>query len=217
MINATNDSKPRELVPSGTHLARCFSMVQIGTILEETKFGKKKQSKVRITWELPLEKRVFDPEKGEQPMVISKEYTLSMYEKANLRKELEGWRGLAFKEEEAKSFDITKLLGVPCMLSIIHDTQESSGKKFAKINSVSGLPKGTTCPDQINPNFEFNFQDKFDLSVLESMPDFIKNKIKISDEYKAITNPQEQDLTHEEAFSNNPNNNDYDPTNDLPF
>jgi hypothetical protein len=213
MINATNDSKPRELVPSGNHIARCFSMVQIGTVLEETKFGKKKQSKVRITWELPLEKRVFDIEKGEQPMVISKEYTLSMYEKANLRKELEGWRGLAFKEEDAKSFDITKLLGIPCMLSIIHGVQESTGKSFAKINSIAGLPKGTQCPDQCNSNFEFNFQDKFDLQILESMPDFIKNKIKTSDEFKAITNPQEQDLTHNEVFDiNNP-----DPETGLPF
>ena len=206
MINAINDSKPRELVPAGSHVARCYSMMHIGTNEEEYMGQKKKLNKVRITWELPNELRVFEESKGEQPMVISKEYTLSMYEKANLRKELEGWRGKGFTENEAKSFDITKLLGVACMLSIIHKVSEGTKKEYAIIGGISGLPKGLICPAQINSNFEFNFQNKFDLKVLESMPDFIKNKIKTSDEFKAITNPGEQDLTHNETFDGyNPN------------
>ena len=212
MINATNDSKPRELVPAGSHIARCFSMVHVGTV-EEVYMGKaKKLNKVRITWELPEEKRVFEEGKEEKPMVISKEYTLSMYEKANLRKELEGWRGKGFTEDEAKSFDISVLLGVPCLLSVVHKKVEATGKEYATISSISKLGKSMTCPPQINQNFEFNFTDKFNLEVLNAMPDFIKNKIKESDEYKAINNPQEQDLTHTDPEFAAP-----DPADDLPF
>jgi hypothetical protein len=211
MINATNDSKPRELVPAGNQVARCYSMVHLGTNIEEYMGEKKAMNKVRISWELPEEMRVFDEAKGEQPMSISKEYTLSMFEKANLRKELEGWRGKGFTEEEAKVFDITKLLGKSCLLNIIHKTSKT-GNEYAVINSISGLPKGMDCPKQINPTFEFNFQDKFDLKILESLPQFIRDKIKTSFEYKAINNPQDQDLTHDEVMSNNS-----EPENDLPF
>lgn len=46
--------------------------------------------------ELPTELRVFSEKKGEQPLVIDKEYTLSMAEKSNLRKDLKLWRGKEF-------------------------------------------------------------------------------------------------------------------------
>jgi hypothetical protein len=210
MINATNDSKPRELVPAGSHAARCYSMILLGTLTEEYMGEKKKMVKVRISWELPEELRVFDESKGEQPMVISKEYTLSMYEMANLRKDLEGWRGQSFTEEEAKVFDITKLLGKPCLLSIIHDANKQ-GKAYARISSISTLPKSMVCPAQINTNFEFNFAEKFNIDALEAMPEFIRLKIKSSDEYKALITPSEQDLTHDEPKTLNPTNSD------LPF
>ena len=66
------------LIPAGNHIARCYSMVELGT-LTETILGQEKQvHKIRLTFELPDELRVFNPEKGEQPCVISKEFTLSM-------------------------------------------------------------------------------------------------------------------------------------------
>ena len=202
MINATNDSKPRELVPAGNHIARCYQMIHLGTHLEKDQKGNEKlMNKVKIAWELPGEMRVFDETKGEQPMSISKDYTLSMYEKANLRKDLEGWRGKGFTDEQAKEFDITVLLGKPCMLNVIHKTS-GAGNEYAMINSISGMPKSITCPPQINTNFEFNFTDKFDLKVLDSLADWLKSKIKESSEYKAINNPQEQDLTPDYSVEN---------------
>lgn len=185
MINATTNGTARELIPAGNYVARCYSMIHIGTVTEEIMGEKKRQNKCRITWELPSELRVFDEKKGEQPMVISKEYTLSMHEKANLRKDLESWRGKAFTDAQAKSFDITKLLGVPCMLNVIHK-ETRDGKEFATISNISSLPKGFTCPEQVNPTFEWNFEDKWDEIVLEDFPEFIKAKIKSSEEYQKI-------------------------------
>lgn len=207
MINATNSSQKRELIPSGNYIARCYSMIHIGTVTEEIMGEKKTLNKCRITWELPTELRVFSDDKGKQPMVISKEYTLSMHEKANLRRDLESWRGKSFTDEQAAKFDITKLLGVPCMLNIIHKTTKS-GNDFATISNISTLPKGFNCPDQVNQNFEFNFDDKYSDEILESFPDFIKDKIKSSEEYRKLKTdivdlPGEDETTEE--------------TNDLPF
>lgn len=208
-INATNEGITREIIPASNYIARCYSMVHIGTVLENVMGTEKMLNKVRITWELPTELRVFKEENGEQPMVISKEYTLSMHENANLRKDLESWRGKVFSEDEAKSFDITKLLGIPCMLNIIHkDTK--TGKPYALISGITNIPKNMECPIQMNESFEFNFEDKFDVEILEKMPDFIKDKIKRSEEYKKLQNPENTDISQDEENLNEENS-------DLPF
>lgn len=188
-IIATNSGIKRELVPAGNYVARCYSMIHIGSIVENYQGKDNVLNKVNITWELPLEKRIFNEEIGEQPMVISKEYTLSMNEKANLRKDLESWRGKGFTEEEVKSFDVTVLLGKPCMINVIHKTS-SSGNEYAVISGITNLPKGMECPDQINKTFQFNFSDNFDIVTLDNFPDFLKEKIKRSEEYKSLINPE---------------------------
>ena len=212
MINATNETVQRELTPAGNHIARCYSMIHIGTIQEEYMGEPKMGNKVRITWELPNELRTFKEENGEQPMVISKEYTLSMHEKSNLRKDLESWRGKGFTEDEAKEFDITKLLGVPCMLSIIHKVSKSE-KQYATITSIASIPKGMDAPDQVNQNFEFNFCDSFSEDNLESFPDFIKEKIKSSVEYIKLTNPNNENTAANIGGSSDTPA----PEDDLPF
>ena len=139
-ITATNTQTQREPIPAGNYIARCYQMIEIGTV-KETILGKDRISpKVRIGWELPTELKVFKEENGEQPCVISKEYTLSMAEKANLRIALKSWRGKDFTEDEAKSFDITKLLGVPCMINIIHKPSKDGLKIYEEISGITPLP-----------------------------------------------------------------------------
>lgn len=189
-ITATNEGKAADLPPAGNHIARCYSMIHIGTIKETIRGVVKDLNKVRVTWELPTEKKVFNPEKGEEPYTISKDYTLSMYEKSNLLKDLQSWRGKPFSDDEIKAFDVTKLLSVPCMLNIIHASSKSSGKEYATIASISGLPKGVACPPQINPNFEFSLET-FDDTKFSQLPEWIRKKIVDSKEYKAFFAPTE--------------------------
>jgi len=184
-ITAKNESKPRELIPAGNHVARCYQMIHIGHVTDKIQGEEKTLNKVRIGWELPNELRVFNTDLGEQPMVISKEFTLSMNEKANLRRMLESWRGKGFTEEQAKSFDITVLLGKPCMLNIIHRVSEKNGNTYAEVSSITPLPKGFVCPEQVNPILKWDY-DNPDWMFFELLPDFIKVKIESSREYKAL-------------------------------
>ena len=74
----------RELIPTGNYPARVYEIIELGTV-DSTWMGEaKKTHKVRIGFELPTEKRVFDETKGEQPMVISKEMALSFGDLAGL-------------------------------------------------------------------------------------------------------------------------------------
>ena len=209
-INAKNEGGGNSTpVAAGTYAARCYSMIELGTI-KGTYMGEDIEShKVQITWELPTEKKVFKEDKGEQPFSISKEFTLSMHEKANLRKMLEGWRGKGFTDEEAKCFDITKLLGKPCMLSIIHKTS-AQGKQYAVISSIATVPKGMTVPEQINKTFELSFLD-FNKDNFESLPDWLKDKIKGSKEYRRTFNPEHHEVNQEQPQSND------EPMDEMPF
>jgi len=194
-----NTETKREIVPSGTHVARCYSMIHIGTVEWEYQGEKKHSNKIRVNFELPFEMRDFGGD--ENPMVISKEYTLSLHEKSNLRRDLEGWRGKSFNNKELAHFDITNLISKECNISVIHKTSKS-GNEFAQIGSISGITKGTECPKQFNDSFIFNYEDNFNEEWLELQPDWIQDQIKGTDEYKNKMNQKKFQDT---------------PTDDMPF
>lgn len=208
-INATDNGVQRELIPAGNYIARCYQMVHIGTIEETIKGIPKMLNKVRIGWELPTELKVFKQENGQQPLVISAEYNLSMNEKANLRKMLASWRGKDFSQDEAKCFDVTKLIGVACMLNIIHKPAKSDATKiYEEIGSVSPMPKGVKCPDQINKSLILEY-DKFNWDTYNSLPDFIKSKMKLSSEFATMQQPEHTDIPNANEIT--------EPIENLPF
>lgn len=203
----------REIIPAGNYVARCYSMIHVGTVPNTFGNETKLINKVLITWELPT--LVYEYEEQEYSSTIFKEYTLSLSSKANLRRDLESWRGKAFTEEEAEDFDLTKLLGVPCMLNVIHKTS-GTGKVNAIVSTISRIPEGLDCPAPMREKIEFNFEEKFDEAVIEEMPDFIKNKIKMSQEYMAklgnVVDPQQVDTAPVEGADSQGGGAD-----DLPF
>jgi len=173
-----------KLPPADTHVGRCISVIDLGTqeVLWE---GKTKHlRKIRISWELPNEKEVFNEEKGEQPFMVSKDYTLSMSDKANLRKDLESWRGKPFTDAECDVFDEQKLLGVPCMLTIIHNSK--GDKTYANIANVTKLLKGITCPEQINASMSYNSESGA-TTMYKALPDWLQAKIAKSPEFQAAS------------------------------
>ena len=178
-----------KIPPAGTHMARCIGMIEIGTVTTTFMDDEKILQKVSITWELPEELAVFNEEKGEQPFVVSKEYTLSMHEKSNLRKDLESWRGRGYTAEEAKHLDITSVLGQPCLLTIIHQPgRNDPSKMYPKIENVSKLVKGQVCPPQVNETKLLCYED-FDWELFSTLPDFMKDKIKQSKEFQEMQDP----------------------------
>lgn len=210
-ITATTTGATREIIPAGNYLARCYQMIEIGTVNEIIMGENKVLKKVRIGWELPTELKVFKEENGEQPLVTSKEYTLSMHEKSSLRADLKSWRGKDFTEEEAKAFDITKLISKPCMINIIHKPSKSDPSKiYANIAGITPIPKGVIVPEQINKTFVLSY-DNFDQAAFDALPDFIKDKMKGSLEYAAIHQPNN---IQTQSASHIVDDNEFD---DLPF
>jgi hypothetical protein len=190
-ITAKSTGVKRDLIPADNHVAICVKMIEIGTTTENVMGTVKHLHKVRIGWELPNETKVFDEAKGAQPLVIDKEYTLSLADKANLRKDLKSWRGRDFTEEELKNFDISNLLGAPCMLNIVHTPSKKDASVFYEdISSISKMPKGSIKPEQHNPNYLLSYED-WDEEKFQALPDFIKNKMITTPEYHQLRNPDQ--------------------------
>ena len=184
----------REPVPAGTFPARLYKIMHLGTIPDVYMRQQKLTNKIRLYWELPTEMKVFDPEKGEQPLSISKEYTLSMNEKSNLCKDIESWEGGKFTDDQvAESYDLTDLIGRDCMINVAHKVAAGSGNVYAYVASISPMPKGMECPPAFNPPFIWDYSDNFDEGILEGLHEFFKVKIKSSVEYQAKMDPVDID------------------------
>lgn len=137
------DFKP---LPAGSHFAVCDMIVDLGIQPGSAMYPTPKR-KIYMRYEVPAERIEYTDKAGQKkegPRVIGKEYTASMHENANLRIDLESWRGLAFTDDQAEVFDISATLGKAAMLSVVHTNK--GGKVYANIAGISGLPKGTTAP-----------------------------------------------------------------------
>lgn len=167
-------NKEFKIVEAGSYTARCISVIDLWTQEMEWQGELKEVRKIKITFELPTEKEIFNEEKGEQPFVLSREFTFSLSEKWKLRPFLENWRWKKFTDEELAGFDISKLIWVPWLISVIHS--EYKGKVYANIGSVTPLVKWMECPSQINPSILFNVYE-YDQEVFDLIPEFIQNKI----------------------------------------
>lgn len=174
-------------VPAGVHIGRCFSLIDLGTQETNGQFGTKLQHKIRIGWELfgedeqggPL---VIDVDGKSMPMTISKSYTVSLHEKSALRKDLAAWRGRDFTEEEARAFDVSKLLGAYCMVNVT--TSESNGKTYSNVAGLTPLPaalKGAK-PAPVHKHVTFNL-DEPNMEVFATFHEKLQEAIKRSPEW----------------------------------
>jgi hypothetical protein len=179
----------RELIDAGSYNARCVHIVYMGSVLEET--GIKQGQlvpKLRLVFELVDEKRVFSADKGEQPLFKDKEYTFSMSEKSNLRKDITAWRGKALTDEEAAKFDIDKLLGQACLVGISHKTS-GKGSEYDYISSITKPMKGAMIAELTNESVYLSYED-WDEDMFQSLPSFVREKMEKTPEYLAM---REQD------------------------
>ena len=120
--------------PAGVHQAVCVDVVDLG-LLKVTFGGKEKeQHKISVRWQIAENMDIG------KPFLVQKRYTLSLHEKATLRKDLESWRGRAFTSEESDGFDVENVIGANCLLNIMHTKKGES--TYANVTAIMPLAKG---------------------------------------------------------------------------
>ncbi len=177
------DSGSGEFVqaPVGNHPARCIKLIDIGT--QEGEYAGKPtfRRQIVVMWELPTE--TFQNKEGKDvPFVVSKWYTASLSEKANLRADLVNWRGRDFTPEELMGFESKNILDKVCMVQVTHNDK---GK--AKVTGVSSVPKGFQVPDRVNDLVYFSLEKgEFDEAVFDTLGEFFQGKIRTTPEWAAL-------------------------------
>jgi hypothetical protein len=184
IIAQDSGGAPRQLIPTGIQKARCILVADLGT--HHTEFNGEDtglKRKVVIGWELPAF-RIKSKEGEEMPMMLSKTYTLSLHENATLRIHLKAWRGQDFSFEELKAFDVAKLAGAPCLLSVEHGTKKASGEAFAKVGmpgkwskDLVGVP-----PPQEHPSLVYEIGMAYG-GPYHQLPEWIQKEIADSTEF----------------------------------
>lgn len=162
-------------VEEGTYFTRIAQIIDMGMQAQtdwqtqEVKLDDSGQAiykhEIMVTFEFPTERMEI---KGEsKPRWLSKNYTVSMHEKAALVALI---KAIA-PNTDMKGFDVSKLVGAAAMVTV-----GSTASGNAKISSVAGVPKGMAIANLENDQRVFDIHDP-DMDVWDALPEWVCKKI----------------------------------------
>ena len=206
-----------EKCPSGMHLARCYRIIDLGTQKSEYMGQTKYLRKVMLGWEIHGMNDDGSPIKMQdgRPFSIFKNYTMSWSEKANLRLDLQSWRGKPFTQEELRRFDLKNVLGAWCMVNVIERPAKEGNKMYTNVSGVTPVPamiKQNGLPVAVNKNELFSISEP-DMEMFNAFSDNLKLKISSSPEWEKLNKPQ----ASTPAAAGAPGKPAFDEDDDIPF
>lgn len=173
------------LPPTGTHLAYCYALAELGHQSNTFEGKTSVRHRAMFFFELPTELHTFKEGEKPEPFAVSKEYTISLHKKANLRADLESWRGKSFTDEELAGFDISRVVGAPCLITIVHEKgKKDASKTYAVISAISAIPKAMKAAG-LTPMFNeqvFYSLEMGDCAAFHKLPEWVRKKVAESHE-----------------------------------
>ena len=147
---------------------------------------KKPKRRIRLTWELPKKRAEFDGKS--KPLVISKEMGFSMFSIDALRKITEAIIGKSLSDQEANDFDLGKIAGGGCLVSIAH-SKGNDGNTYAGISGIAPLMDGMESPRPENAVVMFSLADdaKAAETAFACFPSWLQEKIVKSPEGSSLS------------------------------
>ncbi len=125
MIVSRSD-KDYEPLPLGLIPAICVNYFDLGW---QRGYRDKPQHKVVLLFELEAKRN------DGTRFLATKKYTASLGEKANLLKDLQSWRGVAFSAQELKGFDLDAIKGKPCQLNLVQIVK-GNGDPYVVVDAI---------------------------------------------------------------------------------
>lgn len=178
--------KEFENCPADTHAAIVVGVIDLGT--HDTMYqGQKKQAhKIRLVFETPFAKTSED-----KPFIVVEKWTYSLAPSANFRKLLESWRGKKF--EDSEKFQVKSLLGVKCMIQVIHSPKKGEEGFWVNVGAVTKIPRNPATnapmfevPPPVNPIKYLSLGREFDKAVFDSLGKKTREYIAESYEFKTL-------------------------------
>jgi hypothetical protein len=212
LIAKSNSNSAFKPVPQGMHLARCYRIVDLGTQRSDYLGQIKHLPKVMIQFEVHGNDDEGNPivTSKNEPMSISKNFTLSLGEKSTLRKDLQTWRGREFTQAELNGFELKNVLGAWAMISVIKGVGKD-GNEYTNIATINTVPSAlkSNLPQGFNKTALFEI-DNPNNEMWDSFSDGLKQKISLSPEWQARSgNETKENAPAKSNFS--------DMEDDIPF
>jgi hypothetical protein len=187
MLN--NKKLSLHIVPVGFHLARCFRIIDIGTQSSIIEDKVRYQRKIKIYWEVYVKEseHVSLSQLDSQPLIVTKDYTLSWADKSILQIDLQSWRGRPFTLEEQRRFDLKNVLDKWCILNVTHEAKETSDGVYVNILDITPVPnevRPSRFPDGHNQAQIFQISDP-DMKMFDTFSNKLKKQIMDSPEWKS--------------------------------
>ena len=187
--SGAGNNKDFDPIPAAVHDAVCYMIVDLGTHYDER--YKKDKHEVAIGWEIPALRIEVerDGAKTDLPRAISKIYTLHLGDRANLRKDLEAWRGMPFSANELSGFDLRKVLGASCMIQVMHRPNHDGSKIYANVTNIMPAKDKLTCE---NDHQWYSMEEGGEIP--RNIPDWLRKKI---DQSQEVTGGSRAEVTDE--------------------
>lgn len=151
-IIAKSEGKSYPQAPDGQHVSVCCDVVDKGVVRSVWDGVEKRLHKIHIWFQ------IIERDENQNRILVGKYVTLSMHEKANLRKFLESWRGKPYTEDQAAAgIDVENMIGVPAYIQTALNKN-----KYADITSIMRLPKSM---EAITPVDFIRFKDRIDAAT----------------------------------------------------
>ncbi len=154
-------------------------MIDMGTQTTEFAGEKKKQRKLRLSFELP--KKRFDFEGVSKPLTIHKDLGFTMYSKGNLRAFAESLLGRAMQDKEADNLDVETLLGKGALATVLHE-KGTDGIVRAKFKGIAPLMEGIDAPAPENKVILYSVYQGA-TQMYHSFPSWLQEKLAMAPEF----------------------------------
>lgn len=189
--------------PPGSYIARCISLVDLGTQHHQGYQGREGYTSrdVRIGFELPLKlmKGEFDDRMKGRPFGVSIICAMVLSANSRLKKLLSGWRGRAMTRDEIATFNPKSLLGKACRLQLVQNGDYVNIDSIAPLSELENGQK-ETCPKQVNPSVFFSLEpNEFDSKVFSALGKKTQDKISQSPEFAALTGKDDSPVSPPEG------------------
>src|SRR5687768_7459405 len=177
-MRAKKSASKRVNPERGVHVSRLIQIIDWGSQID--KYSDEGRAKVEFVWELPQSLHVFNEDKGEQPLIVSRKYGNTLGRGSAMKKDIESMLGHKIEND----FELDSLVGELCMLNL--SIEQDGEYQNVVIQSLMPLTKELSKKKfpEFNDQFVFDL-DNFNQEIYDSLPEWKQEQIAKSPEYAA--------------------------------
>ncbi len=183
-MRAKKSASKRVNPEPGVHVARLIQIIDWGSQIDKYS-GDEGRAKVEFVWELPQSLHVFNEDKGEQPLLVSRKYGNTLGRGSAMKKDIESMLGHKIESD----FELDSMIGELCMLNL--SIEQDGEFENVVIQSLMPLTKDMAKKKfpEFNDQFVFDL-DNFNQDIFDSLPEWKREQIAKSPEYANVAASQ---------------------------